>query len=92
MLPQPLVQHNGIVNPSGGRRVINPTMGETIITLPPYFFENAPKDSVIALPDQVTRIKATFDKKGRYAWHCHLLSHEDHEMMRVMEVVDPPTP
>ena len=23
-----------------------------------------------------------FDREGLYAWHCHILSHEDHEMMR----------
>jgi hypothetical protein len=50
------------------------------------YIENAPKDMVTALPGQVTRIKATFDKPGRYVWHCHILSHEDHEMMRVLHV------
>jgi Multicopper oxidase len=23
---------------------------------------------------------------GQFNWHCHILSHEDHEMMRVFEV------
>ena len=41
---------------------------------------------VTALPGQVTRIKAFFDKPGRYVWHCHILSHEDYEMMRVLYV------
>jgi FtsP/CotA-like multicopper oxidase with cupredoxin domain len=50
------------------------------------YVENAPKDMVTALPGQITRIKATFDKAGRYVWHCHILSHEDHEMMRVLHV------
>jgi spore coat protein A, manganese oxidase len=45
------------------------------------------KDTVIALPDQVTRIIARFDRPGRYVWHCHILSHEDHEMMRPYVVV-----
>ena len=30
------------------------------------YIENAPKDMVTALPEQVTRIKATFDKPSRY--------------------------
>ena len=56
------------------------------VAKPAEYVENAPKDMVTALPGQVTRIKATFDKPGRYVWHCHILSHEDHEMMRVLHV------
>jgi spore coat protein A len=33
-------------------------------------------------PGEVTRVIATFDLAGMYVWHCHILSHEDHEMMR----------
>ena len=29
-------------------------------------------------------------KRGRYVWRCHILSHEDDEMMRVLEVTEPP--
>jgi hypothetical protein len=56
------------------------------VSQPGGYVENTPKDMVIALPGQITRIKATFDKPGRYVWHCHILSHEDHEMMRVLHV------
>jgi spore coat protein A len=48
--------------------------------------ERTPKDMVTCYPGEVTRIKMTFDKPGRYVWHCHILSHEDHDMMRPMHV------
>ena len=44
------------------------------------------KDTVIAYPHEVTRILARFDIPGEFVWHCHLLSHEDHEMMRPLLV------
>jgi spore coat protein A len=40
------------------------------------------KDTVIAYPGEVTRILVTFARPGEFVWHCHILSHEDHEMMR----------
>jgi spore coat protein A len=40
------------------------------------------KDTVIAYPGEVTRILVTFQRPGEFVWHCHILSHEDHEMMR----------
>jgi len=40
------------------------------------------KDTYIMNPGEVTRVIATFDLAGMYVWHCHILSHEDHEMMR----------
>ena len=46
--------------------------------------EKSPRDMVICYPGEVTRIKMTFNKPGRYVWHCHILSHEDHDMMRPM--------
>ena len=49
---------------------------------PPESWETGFKDTVIAYPGEITRIKATFDLPGRYVWHCHILEHEDHEMMR----------
>jgi FtsP/CotA-like multicopper oxidase with cupredoxin domain len=80
---QPVVQHNGSIGI--GFRLENIVPGPVIPT-PAGYVENAPKDMVTALPGQITRIKTTFDKPGRYVWHCHILSHEDHEMMRVMQV------
>jgi spore coat protein A len=49
---------------------------------PPGPDERGPKDTVRVLPGTRTRIVARFDRPGRFVWHCHILSHEDHEMMR----------
>jgi spore coat protein A len=40
------------------------------------------KDTVQMFPGTVTRVIAKFDREGLYVWHCHILSHEDHDMMR----------
>jgi bilirubin oxidase len=44
--------------------------------------ESGLKDTVIAYPGEITRVKARFDRAGLYVWHCHLVEHEDNEMMR----------
>ena len=49
---------------------------------PPEPGESGPKDTVIAYPGEVTRIKARFDTPGQFVWHCHIVEHEDNEMMR----------
>ena len=89
LVTQTTVQHNSVAGDPAtygmGFRLVNLTYGAPVPT-PAEYVENAPKDMVTALPNQVTRIKATFDKPGRYVWHCHILSHEDHEMMRVLHV------
>jgi FtsP/CotA-like multicopper oxidase with cupredoxin domain len=63
-----------------------PLPGTTTLPLPT---EKGYKDTVIAYPGQVTRIRATFDIAGLYVWHCHIVEHEDNEMMRPFEVVAP---
>ena len=46
------------------------------------------KDTVRADPGMLTRIITRFEGfTGRYVWHCHILEHEDNEMMRPFEVV-----
>jgi spore coat protein A, manganese oxidase len=65
---------------------------------PPEPQETGWKDTVRTDPDTVTRIIIPFEGfTGRYIWHCHLLEHEDNEMMRPYEVIstpgsDPPDP
>jgi spore coat protein A, manganese oxidase len=56
---------------------------------PPAANEAGWKDTVQAYPQMVTRIITKFEGfAGRYVWHCHILEHEDNEMMRPYEVVD----
>jgi spore coat protein A, manganese oxidase len=52
----------------------------------PEPWETGVKDTVIAYPGEVTRIKARFSTPGQYVWHCHIVEHEDNEMMRPMRV------
>lgn len=47
------------------------------------------KDTILAYPGEVTRILMKFDRPGKYVYHCHILAHEEHDMMRWYEVVDP---
>ncbi|HMM41808.1 MAG TPA: multicopper oxidase [Thermomicrobiales bacterium] len=54
--------------------------------MPAQAWETGLKDTVIAYPGQVTRIAATFDLAGLYVWHCHIVEHEDNEMMRPLVV------
>ena len=48
----------------------------------PEPWETGVKDTVIAYPGQVTRVRIHFDTPGQYVWHCHIVEHEDNEMMR----------
>jgi FtsP/CotA-like multicopper oxidase with cupredoxin domain len=52
------------------------------VPTPPEPWETGFKDTVIAYPGQVTRVKAQFNIPGQYVWHCHIVEHEDNEMMR----------
>lgn len=90
LVTQPTVQHNSVAgDPTTygmGFRLENLTYDPTALPDRTGYVENTPKDMVTALPGEVTVIQMNFDKPGRYVWHCHILSHEDHEMMRVLHV------
>jgi FtsP/CotA-like multicopper oxidase with cupredoxin domain len=49
---------------------------------PPESWETGVKDTVVAYPGQVTRVRAHFQTPGQFVWHCHIVEHEDNEMMR----------
>jgi spore coat protein A, manganese oxidase len=59
------------------------------------------KDTVISYPAEsyippivpgeivqgyVTRVRMKFEGAGLFAWHCHIMEHEDHDMMRPLLV------
>jgi FtsP/CotA-like multicopper oxidase with cupredoxin domain len=64
-----------------GRKVIGggPSVAGSNNPLP---WETGFKDTVISYPGEITRIRARFDIAGLYVWHCHIVEHEDNEMMR----------
>lgn len=82
VIQQPLLQHDGTYGV--GYRLEN-IVTDGIIRQP-YGAECSRRDMVIVHPGEVVRIKMTFEKQGRFVWHCHILSHEDHEMMRPFHV------
>jgi spore coat protein A len=59
----------------GGASIINTPTGQQA-------WEVGFKDTVIAYPGEITSVAATFDIAGLYVWHCHIVEHEDNEMMR----------
>jgi spore coat protein A len=82
VLPKDIVQHDGTIG-----------MGFTMENIKkigspksPQAFEAGWKDTAVMYPGEVTRIIARFDRPGRYVYHCHILSHEDHEMMRAYHI------
>jgi FtsP/CotA-like multicopper oxidase with cupredoxin domain len=81
--------------------VLDPLTGEPVQPVqlsgaprPPEAWEIGLKDTVTAYPGEVTRIRAKFDTPGTFVWHCHIVSHEDNEMMRPYRIgpADPGAP
>jgi spore coat protein A, manganese oxidase len=64
------------------------TVRFTAPAIPPAPSERGWKDTVRAESGVITRIIIPFEGfAGRYVWHCHILEHEDNEMMRPFDVV-----
>lgn len=65
--------------------------GKIVYTGPaelPEPYESGWKDTMRAEPGKANRIIMHFkEHSGDYVWHCHILEHEDHDMMRPMRVV-----
>jgi spore coat protein A len=79
--------------PSGVPGGIDPTPFATGPMLPPNPDERGYKDTVKANPGQFTTIRAKFElpegvsAPQSYVYHCHIVEHEDNDMMRPFEVV-----
>ena len=76
-----VVNREGLVLQQDEDEVALPIQLDGSVT-PPEAGESGFKDTVIAYPGQVTRIRARFDSPGQFVWHCHIVEHEDNEMMR----------
>lgn len=54
----------------------------------PEEHERGWKDTVKADPGMITSVIMEFKEyAGDYVWHCHILEHEDYDMMRPMRVI-----
>jgi spore coat protein A len=76
------------------RQGFNPTsVGTGVLTMagsprPPAPNESGWKDTAVVQPREVLVILVRFEGyTGRYVFHCHMLEHEDNDMMRPYEVV-----
>jgi hypothetical protein len=75
---QALMFVNGVTTPVGS-------------PVPPADYERGWKDTVNVGAGERVRVIATFtDYPGKFAYHCHMLEHEDWDMMRQFEVLAPP--
>jgi spore coat protein A, manganese oxidase len=88
---------------SGRRPDLKPVLHRYLCgpLLPPDPEETGYKDTVKAYPGFVTRVRAKFELPwtsaldmnfktrsfGSYVYHCHILEHEENDMMRPFEVV-----
>jgi FtsP/CotA-like multicopper oxidase with cupredoxin domain len=80
-----VVNREGLVVDAETGEVMSPATPDGAITLPEPW-ETGFKDTVTAYPGQVTRVRATFKVPGQYVWHCHIVEHEDNEMMRPFRI------
>ena len=78
-----VVNREGLV--MDGEEVVQPLQLDGHVVSPEPW-ETGVKDTVVALPGQVTRLRAQFQAPGQFVWHCHIVEHEDNEMMRPFRI------
>jgi spore coat protein A, manganese oxidase len=94
----PMHVHEVVFQVVNRERLLTDADGEVVQPLalagdpaPAEPWESGFKDTVIAYPAQVTRVRVRFDAPGQFVWHCHIVEHEDNEMMRPFRI-GPPQP
>jgi FtsP/CotA-like multicopper oxidase with cupredoxin domain len=75
-----VVNREGLVLNTDGEVLQPIQLDGNITSAEPW--ESGFKDTVIAYPGQVTRVRLQFNTPGQFVWHCHIVEHEDNEMMR----------
>jgi len=51
------------------------------------------EDTVIVGAGEIVRVMVKFEQfSGKFVWHCHMLEHEDLEMMRPLVILPRPVP
>ena len=68
-----------------GREPIDPNV-PLIVGPYPLPSESNRKDTVISYPGEILVLGMVFDLEGLFVWHCHMLEHEDNELMRPLYV------
>lgn len=79
-----VVNREGLAVDANGD-VVEPIQLDGFVTAPEPW-ETGFKDTVTAYPGQVTRVRAQFNTPGQFVWHCHIVEHEDNEMMRPFRI------
>jgi FtsP/CotA-like multicopper oxidase with cupredoxin domain len=80
---------NASFSPMAGITAMNPILLQA--RMPPDANEAGWKDTVRVNPGEMVVIAAQFiGFTGRYMYHCHILEHEDHDMMRPFIVIPSP--
>jgi spore coat protein A len=76
-----------MINGWTGEKLIPEYVQLSGLPVPAPADEQGWKDTILCYPGEVTRIMMKFDRPGKYVYHCHILAHEEHDMMRWYQVV-----
>jgi len=81
------INNQDVANGEEIKTAVSDALGNVTIVrgveLPLDANEKGFKDTIRVNPTEIVEIDAKFDGyMGRYVYHCHLLEHEDHDMMR----------